>query len=159
MSYYNMKRYFLIIGLIIVTLASCKKSSTTVDATTQAATDDALIKAYISANNITAIKDPSGLYYHILTPGSGAHPTTSSTVTVNYTGKLLNGSVFDSGSGFSSPLGNLIKGWQIGIPYTNVGGRILLIIPSGLGYGSSAAGSIPPNSVLVFTIDLLGFTN
>ena len=153
-----MNKYFLLFGLLIIGISSCKKSSS-FDASAQAVSDDIKIQSYIAANSITATKDPSGLYYQVLTPGSGTSPSATAKVTVNYTGKLLNGTVFDSGTLTASPLTGLIKGWQIGIPYSKVGGRILLIIPSGLGYGNNASGSIPANSVLIFTIDLLGFTN
>ena len=159
-----MKKYFLLFSLLIIGVSSCKKSSSNAAAVTaaqQAAADDALIKAYISANNITAIKDPSGLYYQVLIAGTGAYPTANSNVSMNYSGKLLDGSVFAYTSHItSSPLKGFITGWQIGVPYINTGGRILLIIPSALGYGTSSPGpGIPPNSVLVFTIDLTGFTN
>lgn len=154
-----MKKYFLLLSFLMMVIASCKKEKT-FNATTQAATDDALIRTYISANNITAIKDPSGLYYQVLTPGTGNYPSASSVVNVNYTGKLLDGTVFAPSANLSSSLNTLIRGWQIGIPHINAGGRILLIIPSALGYGnSSPGGGIPANAVLVFTIDLLGVNN
>ncbi len=152
-----MKRYFLLLSLF-VGLSSCKKDS--FSATKQAAIDDGLIKAYVGTNSITAIKDPSGVYYQIIKAGTGGYPSANATVTVNYNGKLLNGSVFVPPNNFSSPLSALIKGWQIGIPLINTGGRILLIIPSALGYGNSSPdASIPANSVLVFTIDLVSFNN
>lgn len=152
-----MKKYFLLLSLLIFGVLSCKKDS--FDAAKQAAADDTAIQAYIKANNINATKDPSGLYYQVLIPGSGPYPTISSTVNVNYNGQLLNGSVFAPTSELTSSLTTLIKGWQIGIPHVNAGGRILLLIPSGLGYGNNSSGSIPANSVLVFTIDLISFTN
>lgn len=153
-----MKKY-LLLTLIIIGLSSCKKNDT-FNAAQQAATDDALIKAYIAANNITATKDPSGLYYQVLIAGTGAFPTASSTVSVNYSGKLLNGNVFAPTSHLQQPLTSLIRGWQIGIPFINAGGRILLIVPSALGYGDTSPGAdIPANSVLVFTIDLSSFSN
>ncbi|MEO6852258.1 MAG: FKBP-type peptidyl-prolyl cis-trans isomerase [Mucilaginibacter sp.] len=153
-----MKKYILLLSLFVIGFSACKKT-TPFDATKQAATDDASIQAYIKTNNITAIKDPSGLYYQVITPGTGAYPTVSSLVTMNYSGKLLNGTVFDSGTITNNALTNLIAGWQIGVPHINTGGRLLLLIPSGLGYGNSASGSIPANSVLIFTIDLTGFNN
>ena len=153
-----MKKYILILSLVIVGLSSCKKD-TPFDAAKQAAADDAAIQAYITANSITATKDPSGVYYQILTAGTGNYPTVNSLVTVNYTGKLLNGTVFDSGSINNYALSSLIKGWQYGLPHINTGGRMLLLVPSALGYGNSANGKIPANSVLVFTIDLTGFSN
>ncbi len=152
-----MKKYFLLFSLLILGISSCKKDS--FDAAKQAAADDAAIKTYIAANNIDATKDPSGVYYQVLIPGTGPYPTINSSVNVNYNGKLLNGTVFAPLSSLTSSLTTLIKGWQIGIPYINTGGRILLIIPSGLGYGNNPSGSIPANSVLVFTIDLLSFSN
>ena len=159
-----MKKYFLLFSLIIIGISSCKKGSSNAAAVTaaqQAATDEALIKAYISANNITATKDPSGLYYQVLIAGTGAYPTANSSVSLNYNGKLLDGSVFVYTSHISSsPIKDFITGWQIGVPYINTGGRILLIIPSALAYGTSSPGAgIPANSVLVYTIDLTSFTN
>ncbi|MBV8390299.1 MAG: FKBP-type peptidyl-prolyl cis-trans isomerase [Mucilaginibacter sp.] len=152
-----MKKYLLLLAVIVTVFSSCSKDS--FDPTKQAAKDDAAIQAYIAANNINATKDPSGVYYQVITPGTGAYPTVSSLITVNYTGKLLNGTVFDSGSINSTALSSLVKGWQYGIPHINTGGRILLLIPSALGYGNTAQGSIPANSVLIFTVDLTGFSN
>jgi FKBP-type peptidyl-prolyl cis-trans isomerase FkpA len=156
-----MNKYFLLLLPLIIALSSCtKKDPTAVTAAQQAATDNSLIQAYIKANNITATEDPSGLYYSVITPGTGAYPTASSTVTVNYTGKLLNGSVFAPTSALTASLSGLILGWQIGIPHINDGGTILLLIPSALGYGTSSPGAgVPANSVLVFTISLTSFTN
>lgn len=152
-----MKRYILLLGIIIITLASCT-NDTPFDAAKQARLDDSTIRVYLAANpTIKAVKDSSGLYYQVINPGKGANPTAESTVTVNYAGKLLNGSEFDSGKGFTSPLAGLIPGWQAGIPHVKPGGRILLIIPSAMGYANNEAGSIPPNSVLLFDIDLISF--
>lgn len=156
-----MKKYILILLVALAGLSSCSKdsSSTTssISAADQLALDDTKIQAYIKANNLNPTKDASGLYYQVITPGTGNYPAATSTITVNYTGKLLDGTTFDSGNLANTALTGLIKGWQIGIPHINVGGRILLLIPSGLGYGTTAAGSIPANSVTVFTIDLIAF--
>ncbi len=154
-----MKRY-LLLGFLFIALVSCKKTAAPFNAAQQAAKDDAAIQAYISANKITATKDPSGLYYSIITPGTGAYPTSTSTVNVNYEGKLLNGNVFAPSSNITGPLTSFVQGWQIGIPHINVGGRILLLIPSALGYGNtSPSPSLPANSVLIFTVDLLSTVN
>ncbi len=153
-----MKRYIILLVLFIAAFSSCKKD-TPFDPVKQAADDDASIQAYIKANNITAIKDPSGLYYQVIKAGTGAYPNSNSLVSGAYTGKLLNGTVFDSNTFSSTPLTGFITGWKIGIPHINTGGRILLLIPSALAYGNSASGSIPANSVLIFTIDLTGFSN
>lgn len=152
-----MRKYLLLFTLFVATFSSCKKDD--FDPAKQAIIDDAAIQAYMKANNITATKDASGLYYEIVTPGTGDYPNANSTITVNSTGKLLNGTVFDTESGLNVPLSNVIKGWQIGVPHINTGGRILLLIPSALGYGNAVSGGIPKNSVLIFTIDLLGFSN
>lgn len=152
-----MKKYVLLLCLVVAGFTSCKKEKT-VSAAEQAAIDDKAIQAYLAANtSITATKDPSGVYYQNITEGTGANPSATSTVSVNYVGKLLNGTQFDAGTGLRSSLTRLIPGWQVGIPKAKAGGRILLIIPSGLAYGPSGSGSIPPNAVLVFTIDLLSF--
>ena len=151
-----MKKFFALAIVLFALFTSCKKD-TPFDAAKQAVIDDGLIQAYIKTNNSTAIKDASGLYYQVITPGTGAYPTAVSIVNVNYSGKLLDGTLFDSGN-ITYALQSLIKGWQIGIPHINKGGRILLIIPSALGYGnSSPGGSIPANAVLVFTVDLINF--
>ena len=158
-----MKKTIYLFFASIILFASCAKTNTGTpfNAAAQASTDNALIKAYIAKNNITATKDSSGLYYSIITPGTGAYPTANSTVSVTYTGQLLNGSTFAPSDSISSaPLKEFIEGWQIGIPYINTGGKILLLIPSALGYGNTSPGAaIPANSVLVFTIGLKSFTN
>ncbi|TKC13211.1 peptidylprolyl isomerase [Pedobacter polaris] len=143
---------FLIVGV----LTSCKKNS--YDADEQLKKDDALILDFIAKNSIVAVKHSSGLYYQILNPGTGNEVTTSNTVTVNYQGKLLDGSEFDkSTSPVSFSLaGNLIQGWKIGVPLIKKGGKIRLIIPSVLAYGNESPGAgIPQNAVLDFTIDLI----
>lgn len=136
-------------------LSSCSKDN--YDAEKQAAKDDALIVEFITKNNIPAVKHSSGLYYQIIKPGTGATVTAASTVGVNYEGKLLNGNQFDKSSQMITfPLTQVIPGWTIGVPLIKVGGRIRLIIPSTLGYGNqSPSPSLPKNSVLDFTIDLL----
>lgn len=117
------------------------------------------IKAYAAANNITAIKDSSGIYYQVIDTGSGLRPALTSKISVIYTGKFLNGVLFDQSTNATNStftLGNLIKGWQIGVPLIRKGGRIKLLIPSSLGYGCNGAGTgIPPNAVLSFDITLV----
>jgi FKBP-type peptidyl-prolyl cis-trans isomerase FkpA len=153
-----MRKYFLLLCVLFIGISSCKKDS--FNAAKQATTDDALIQAYISNNGIVANKDPSGLYYEITNPGTGATPTVSSTVTVTYTGSLLNGEVFAPTATTTAALSAFIKGWQIGVPHIAAGGTILLLVPSALGYGNSSPSVyIPANSVLVFTITLTSFTN
>lgn len=94
--------------------------------------------------------------------GKGAEAVNGKTVSVHYTGKLTNGNVFDSsvsrGLPFEFPLGGgmVIEGWELGIAGMKVGGKRTLTIPPELGYGSQDMGSIPPNSTLIFDVELLG---
>ncbi|MBB6110465.1 FKBP-type peptidyl-prolyl cis-trans isomerase [Mucilaginibacter lappiensis] len=158
-----MKRYFVLLGLAIITLSACLKTDpqkppVVVDPATQAATDDAAIKTYLAAHtDITATKDTTtGLYYQIVNPGTGpANPSGGSNVTISFTGKLLNDNPFDSEVNYQISLSGAIPGLTIGVPLIKKGGRIILLIPSKLGYGNVANGPIPPNSVLIFTIDLI----
>lgn len=151
-----MKKIMLLCSMLVLLGTACKKDDSANYAAEQAAVDDASIQAYIKANGIVATKDPSGVYYQVITPGTGAYPTSSSTVNVNYTGKFLDGTTFDSGN-YNNSLSGVIQGWQIGVPKINTGGRILLLIPSALAYGPSGRGTIPANKVLMFTVDLLSF--
>jgi len=102
---------------------------------------------------------PSGLWYVDLKPGKGDSPGPGSTVKVHYTGWLPNGTKFDSSRDrkepIEKPLGTLIPGWNEGLRTMKAGGRRFLVIPPELGYGPRGAGSIPPNAVLVFDIELL----
>jgi FKBP-type peptidyl-prolyl cis-trans isomerase FkpA len=152
-----MKKFLLFVFAPLVILASCSKDNK-FDASKQAATDDAAIKAYIGTDTAYhATSDNSGVYYKIVTQGTGAKPTVTSTVKVTYSGKLLNGTTFQSGT-INESLQGLIPGWQSGLPYVKTGGRIILVIPSRAGYGNTANNGIPANSVLIFTIDLLSFS-
>lgn len=143
--------------ILTLTLGSCMKSDD-YDPAKQTELDDALIVKFISDNKLTAIKHSSGVYYQILSSGSGTKTYTASTqVTAKYTGRLLDGTVFDqtTSQALSFPLGNVIVGWQIGVPLIQKGGKIRLLIPSTYAYGRSAAGKIPANSVLDFDIELV----
>ncbi|WP_179414456.1 FKBP-type peptidyl-prolyl cis-trans isomerase [Mucilaginibacter sp. E4BP6] len=156
------KTFIIILSVLTIGFISCKKSSPTLTAAQQAGVDDGLIKTYISTHNIDSVKkdSASGIYYKIVAKGTGAYPTASSTVIVNYQGMLLNGSVFAPQGNLGSPLVDLISGWQIGLPFINTGGTIMLLLPSRYGYGdSSPSPTIPNNSVLIFTIQLISFTN
>ena len=93
--------------------------------------------------------------------GQGTEAKTGNTVSVQYRGTLLNGIQFDSsydrGEPFSFTIGQgqVIQGWEQGIPGMKKGGKRKLIIPSAFAYGDRAVGSIPPNSTLVFEVELL----
>lgn len=101
----------------------------------------------------------SGLQYEILKEGTGKQATANSTVKVNYEGKLVDGTVFDSsytrGQPAEFPLSGTIPGWIEGIPLLKEGGSIMLYVPAKLAYGEQGNQAIPPNSVLIFKVDLL----
>jgi hypothetical protein len=93
--------------------------------------------------------------------GNGAEAKASDTITINYTGWLEDGTIFDATSKhphaapYQSPLGDLITGWKEGIPGMKVGGKRRLIIPPELGYGAQARSGIPANSTLIFDVELV----
>jgi FKBP-type peptidyl-prolyl cis-trans isomerase FkpA len=125
----------------------------------QAAKEQQMIANYIKEHNLQAKKTDSGIYYVMEKTGDGEQPNAQSTVTVHYRGTLLDGKEFDSSYKRNQPatfnLRGLIKGWQEVIPMLKTGGKGTFIIPSSLAYGSADKGSIPPNSPLVFDIELL----
>jgi peptidyl-prolyl cis-trans isomerase A (cyclophilin A) len=103
----------------------------------------------------------SGLMFQVLKSGAGAKPARGVTVTVNYVGKFLDGKIFDSsakGSPASFRIGEVIEGWNEALLDMKKGEKRLLVIPPELGYGEQGyPGAIPPNSFLVFEVELLGF--
>ncbi|WBM75165.1 FKBP-type peptidyl-prolyl cis-trans isomerase [Saprospira grandis] len=110
-------------------------------------------------NNKNIITLESGIQYEVLTAGEGEKPTAESSVTTHYHGMLTNGTVFDSsverGQPATFPVGGVIQGWQEILQLMPTGSKWKVYIPSALGYGSQAVGNIPPNSILIFEIELL----
>lgn len=154
-------RLFSMLAFSFLALAGCNKSSNSGGCnftTTTAVAPAAEIAALKASLDASYTQHPSGIFYKIVTQGAGTVPVVCSDVTVKYSGRVTSSSTpFDQNTtGVTFTLGQLIAGWQIGIPLIQKGGSIILYIPPSLGYGSAGAGSsIPPNSYLVFTIDLI----
>lgn len=139
--------------------------------------DDKVLQDYFAKNNIKAVKAAQGTYVQILTPGTGPMIDTSVVVKTNYTGRTLEGKLFDSNTdpakghvepllvnmtGVNDPnLGmNVIPGWKDGFTLLNKGAKAKFYIPSSLAYGTAGAGAdIAPNSILIFDIDVLDVLN
>lgn len=104
---------------------------------------------------------PDGLAIEVLEAGDGAPVAEGQSITVHYSGWLWDGSTFDSSWGRGEPIsfviarGSLIDGWVDGIVGQPVGSKLLLVVPPEKGYGARAVGPIPPNSTLVFAVDVL----
>ncbi len=129
----------------------------------QMSTDSVKIEAYLKENKIDAQTSESGVRYVITKKGSGVQPSPGDSVFVQYTGKLLDGTQFDSSYernqgpfGFPIGQGMVIPGWDEGIALLNEGSKATLYIPSPLAYGPQGAGGvIAPNSILVFDVELV----
>jgi len=119
-------------------------------------------EAYLaeSASKEGVVSLPSGLQYKVITPGDGPSPLTTDTVKVHYKGSLADGTIFDSsydrGQPTSFTVSGVIKGWTEALLLMQVGSKWELTIPSKLGYGTRGSGDrIPPNSTLLFEVELL----
>ena len=146
----------LFIGCIL--LVSCNKDEETNPSSKDE--QDQILQDYFDANNINPQKTESGLYYVVDEQGSPIQ--NGEVISVNYEGRLLSGEKFDSsfdrGTPFSFPVGagQVIQGWDEGIPLIGKGGKGTLYIPSHLGYGSRGAGAvIKPYSILIFRVEVL----
>ncbi len=158
-----MKKWFYVMALSTLVFGSCKKNDSckaSAPSTVASANERAYLQNYLVANNITA-SEKNGMFYAISAQGTGVSPNLCSTITVDYVGKLINGTSdgaqFDASqpnSPFSSSLSNLIAGWQLVLPLVKSGGTVTLYIPPSLGYGAQTSGPIPANSYLKFVITL-----
>lgn len=123
--------------------------------------DTVAILDYCKVNKIKPKRTPNGVYYTVKKSESGITIQPGDSVSVFYTGKLLNGTVFDSNVGkepftLTVGVGQVIPGWDSGLMALKKGEKATLLIPSKLGYGERGAGaSIPPNSVLIFDVEIL----
>ena len=122
-----------------------------------------LLISFSCSNNGSVKKMENGLLIEDLIVGDGAEAKDYNKVVVNYTGKLEDGSVFDSSLNpgrspftFTLGAGSVIKGWDQGLKNMKVGGKRKLTIPPDLAYGANGAGSVvPPNATLIFEVELL----
>ncbi|AKD03056.1 FKBP-type peptidyl-prolyl cis-trans isomerase [Pontibacter korlensis] len=157
----NRSRLLQALLLLFVTLsfAACKD-----DSVDQKVKDDKQIQQYFQANNIdpaTVTKTSSGLYYQVLEEGTGDKVFPGDRVKVHYVGTFLNGTKFDSSRDRNEPFeltvgrSNVISGWHEALALMKDGEKARFFIPSHLGYGRTGGGAIPPNSPLIFEIEVL----
>ncbi|MCU0394044.1 MAG: FKBP-type peptidyl-prolyl cis-trans isomerase [Thermoflexibacter sp.] len=160
--------FFFLISFVVL-VGACRTKSA-IDAEAFANREDIIIRQYLAEKKITAEKLPSGMYYQRLQQGIGEKPTARDTVSVHYTGNIIYSYVFDSSRlrdtpfSFTLGVGQVIRGWDLGVAEMRVGERGIFYIPSTLAYGSSGSPrdrntnlqSVPPNSILIFDIEVLG---
>lgn len=148
----------LFLGIFFSNCGNDEAVTPTVDPVEQLATDKALIKDYLTTNNLTAEESPSGLHYIIEEKGTGEFIGLNSTVNVLLKGYFLDGNVFDE-SGTCSPITlsprNVIDGFQEGMQLFNVGGKGTLFLPSELAFGQVGSGPIQPNTVIAFDVEIV----
>ena len=151
----------LLTGLVFIT-ACDEEDPVTLEE--RQAREDRIITEFLEANNITnAQRTSSGLYHIPIIEGTGASPVLADSVAVEYIGKFLDGKRFDSTLFRDDPFtfivgtGVVVPGWEEGIQLMRTGGTSRFIIPSALAYGNRANGSIPPNTILDFEIELISF--
>ena len=144
---------FLVMGAIAVVPAAAQRSKT--------AKKPVVKKPLPKVDPTGAVKTPSGLTYLITEHGTGVQPKVGQTVSVHYTGTFTDGRPFDSsrnrGQPISFPLGmgRVIKGWDEGIGKLHVGDKAIFVIPPAIAYGVAGKGSIPPNTTLLFVVELV----
>lgn len=152
-----MKRYFLFLTLALAAMSfSCEEQLLPSEENRRE------ILEYLETNNIDATEHISGLYYSITEEGTGTDmPSFNSIVEVKYKGYLTDGYVFDETKGDNTAefgLGQVIAGWRIGMTLMKKGGKATFVIPSNLGYGFRGTGTIPPNAVIIFDVELINFS-
>jgi len=143
--------------ILALTLFACQKPSNKKQNTVENTTTETVQTSVVGQETTTA----SGLKYIDEIIGTGSIPNTGDKVKVHYVGTLEDGTKFDSSRDRNKPfeftlgVGQVIKGWDEGLSTMKPGGKRDLIIPANLGYGSRAAGKIPPNSTLFFEVELI----
>lgn len=127
------------------------------DSLAEAGKENEIILTEIKEGKFDTTGSRNGVYYKILEEGNGDYVTVNDTLVVRYKGQLLNGFVFDQTKEKPAvfPLKRLIRGWQTGLPFCRQGGKIRLIMPSASAYSIRNLGTIPPNSILIFDVEVL----
>lgn len=164
------KTYFFMAAAVVIAMAaaSCRNANTASAAgedtayleTEEFVTEDS-VKTSGEIDLADFVTTESGLRYKVITQGKGAHPTATDNVTVHYTGRHLDGSVFDSsverGEPATFPLNQVIKGWTEGVQLMQEGAKYEFYIPSNLAYGEhgTPGGPIAPNEDLIFEVELI----
>jgi FKBP-type peptidyl-prolyl cis-trans isomerase len=157
---------FLVIIIVVVGIATLSKKEKPNIQPLATTTPVAIIEAVeepIATTSGKPIMDTNKLIIEDTLVGNGAEATPGKKITVNYTVTLTNGTKFDSSLNpgrtpfeFTLGAGEVIQGWDQGFAGMKIGGKRKLIIPPSMGYGSADMGAIPPNSTLVFEVELLG---
>jgi FKBP-type peptidyl-prolyl cis-trans isomerase len=120
-------------------------------------------EALVKEKYPNAIRTPSGLKYIILKEGNGATPNKGAIIEAHYTGRLLDGTKFDSSVDRGKPfmfvvgVSEVIKGWDEAFLSMKKGEKRILIVPPGLAYGDKGMGTIPPNATLIFEVELINY--
>jgi FKBP-type peptidyl-prolyl cis-trans isomerase FkpA len=162
-------KFVLALMLLTFSLAGCKKSGesscTPVNPSVTVPSSQLLaLQEYLAVKGLTGsvVRHSTDFYYKIESEGTGVNPTTCSQITVTYRGMLTDNTVFTSTAELTNPntfpLAGLITGWQFGLQLIKKGGKITLYLPPAHGYGTTASGSIPANSILIFEISLTNVT-
>jgi len=153
---------FSILTLVLVLglFAGCSSKTDQPVAASGASSTDGEAFLVANAKKEGVITTPSGLQYKIMKSGTGDSPKPNDKVKVHYHGTLINGTVFDSsvqrGEPIVFPVGAVIPGWVEALQLMKVGDKWQLFIPARLAYGERSPGpAIPPNSVLIFEVELL----
>lgn len=157
---------FLVIFIVVVGIAALSKkekpNNQSLATPTPLATIEPVVET-LATPSAKPIMDTNKLIIEDTLVGAGAKATPGKKITVNYIGTLTNGTKFDSSLNpgrtpfeFTLGAGEVIQGWDQGFAGMKVGGKRKLIIPPSMGYGSADMGAIPPNSTLIFEVELLG---